>query len=186
MLFKACEAMHGGRQGLSFPGLAPFSSIFLHPGPSVLNALTEAESGFWTPNTELKLRGRVLAEVEKNSLIALPGEGGLSLLKSSKLCGLNLEGVVRSLIVIIQRGWDQIVDILRGSPDGLVVSYVGVSITKLLVPTGLGSSCLGEAYSYNSFSLHEGLSLCKASQKYFCVSLKGEPGPCPKVALLFL
>lgn len=54
-----------------------------------------------------------MAEVEKNSFIALPGEGGLSLLKSSKLCGLNLERVVRSLIVIIQRGWDQIVDVLR-------------------------------------------------------------------------
>ena len=75
MLFQACEAMHGGRQGLSFAGPALFSSIFLHPGPSVLNALTEAKSGLWTPNTELKLRGRVLAEVEKNSFIALTGEG---------------------------------------------------------------------------------------------------------------
>lgn len=45
MLFQACEAMHGGRQGLSFAGPALFSSIFLHPGPSVLNALTEAKSG---------------------------------------------------------------------------------------------------------------------------------------------
>lgn len=72
------------------------------------------------------------------------------------------------------------------SSDGLMVRYVGVSITKLLVPTGLGSLCLGEAYSYNSFSLHEGLSLCKTSQKYFCVSLEGEPGSRPKAALLFL
>ena len=72
------------------------------------------------------------------------------------------------------------------SSDGLVVRSVGVSITKLLVPPGLGSLCLGEAYSYNSFSLHEGLRLCKTSQKYFCVSLEGEPGPCPKAAPLFL
>ena len=38
------------------------------------------------PGTELNLGDRVLGEVEKNSFIALPGEGGHSGLMPSKLC----------------------------------------------------------------------------------------------------
>ena len=63
------------------------------------------------PNTELILRDRVLGEVEKNSFIALPGKGGHSGLVPSKLCH-DLEAVVKSFIGMVQRGYDQLVDIL--------------------------------------------------------------------------
>ena len=54
---------------------------------------------------------RVLGEVEKINFIALPVTGGHSRLLSSKLCP-NLVEVVRSFIEMVQRGRDQLADIL--------------------------------------------------------------------------
>ena len=53
-----------------------------------------------------------MGEVERNSFIALPGKRGQSDLMPSKLC-LDLEGLVRSFILLVQRGgYDQLMDIL--------------------------------------------------------------------------
>ena len=51
-------------------------------------------------------------EVEKNSFIALPGKGGLQPANALKTVCPDLEGVVRSIIVMVQRGCDQLMDIL--------------------------------------------------------------------------
>ena len=61
---------------------------------------------------KLNLRDRILGEVEKNSFIALPGKGGHNGIMPSKLLCPHLEGVVRSFMVMVQRGRDQLVDIL--------------------------------------------------------------------------
>ena len=53
---------------------------------------------------KLNLGDRVLGEVEKNSFIALPSQGGHSGLVPQKLCGPTQEGLGRSLIAMIQ-GW---------------------------------------------------------------------------------
>ena len=58
------------------------------------------------------LRDRVLGKVEVGSFISLPGKGGHSGLMSSKLLCANLQKIVRSLIVTVQRGHDQLMAIL--------------------------------------------------------------------------
>ena len=83
-----------------------------------------------------------MSEVGKNSFIALPGKRGHSGIRPSGLC-VNLEGVVRSFIVMFQRGRDQLVDIL----SGIGGRQVGVSTINLLLPASLGSTCLCAAYS---------------------------------------
>ena len=55
-------------------------------------------------SAKLNLGDRVLGEVENNSFIALPGQGGHSGLAPQKLCGPIQEGLGRSLIAMIQ-GW---------------------------------------------------------------------------------
>ena len=63
-------------------------------------------------DTELNLRDRVSGSLEKDSFIALASKGDYSGLIPSKLC-LNLEAVVRSFIVMVQRGGcDHLMDIL--------------------------------------------------------------------------
>ena len=65
------------------------------------------------PATKLNLRDRVLGEVEKNSFIYVPGKGGhRGLAHALKTMCPDLERVVRSFTVMIQRGCDQLVDIL--------------------------------------------------------------------------
>lgn len=59
------------------------------------------------PVTKLNLRYRVLHEVEEKSFTVLPGIGDHSGLTPS-----NLEWVVRSFIEMVQRGRDQLADIL--------------------------------------------------------------------------
>ena len=51
-------------------------------------------------------------EVEKESFITLPGKGGHSGLLPWKSTCPHLERIVRSFIVMVQRGCDQLVDIL--------------------------------------------------------------------------
>ena len=63
-------------------------------------------------NTKLNLRDRVSSSLGKDSFIALLSKGDYSGLMPSKLC-LNLEVLVRSFIVMVQRGGcDQLMDIL--------------------------------------------------------------------------
>ena len=50
------------------------------------------------------LRDRVSGEVEKGSFIALPGKGKLSRLRHSKPCVPNLGKILRSCMLIVQRG----------------------------------------------------------------------------------
>ena len=59
------------------------------------------------------LRDRVSGEVEKNSFVDVSGKGGLrGLAYALKTMCPDLEGLVRSFTVMIQRGCDQLVDIL--------------------------------------------------------------------------
>ena len=55
---------------------------------------------------ELNLGDRVLGEAEEDCFITLPGRGGHSGLMLSKPCALS------SFTVIVQRGCDQLMDIL--------------------------------------------------------------------------
>ena len=62
------------------------------------------------PNQILKT---VLGEIEKDSFITLPGKGGHSgLLPQKKTLCPHLETIVRSFIVMVQRGCGQLVDFL--------------------------------------------------------------------------
>ena len=67
-------------------------------------------------NTELNLRDTVLGGVEKNNFIAFPGKGGQSGLMLSELCP-DIERVVRSFIVMIQRECEQLSDVLLTDGD---------------------------------------------------------------------
>ena len=66
------------------------------------------------PGIELNLRDRVAGEVEKYSFIALPGKGGPQRANALKPVCPHLEEVVRSFIVIIQRGRDHVDLLLIG------------------------------------------------------------------------
>ena len=133
------------------------------------------------PDTKLNLGDRVLGEVKKNSFIALPGKGVHSWLMPSKLCVPTWRGSEEFSSNGSKRAWSA-----RGhSSDGLVVRWVEASITSLLVPTGLGSTCLWAPY--RTFSTWwEFQYLQNSSKVSLCVSLEGEPGPWPKAELLFL
>ena len=81
----------------------------------ILQLYWKCGNSFWSwmqllyPDTKLILRDRVLGEVEKNSFIAFPGKGP-QWANALKTVYLNLEGVVRSFIVMVQGGCDQLVD----------------------------------------------------------------------------
>ena len=53
-----------------------------------------------------------LGEVKKNSFIGLLGKGGQQQANALKTVCPALEGLVRSFTVIVQRGRDQLIDIL--------------------------------------------------------------------------
>ena len=89
---------------------------------------------------------------------------------------------MRSFIIMVQRGCDQLVKILQlvggevsgrqhQQPSGSSRSgvYVFVGSIPLTSPT-----CWGFQHLQNS------------SKTLLCICLEGEPGPCPKAALLFL
>ena len=65
-----------------------------------------------TPELNRILGDRVLGEVEKDSFITLPGKGGHGRLLPRKTVSPNLERIVRSFIVMVQRGCGQLVDIV--------------------------------------------------------------------------
>ena len=71
------------------------------------------------------------------------------------------------------------------SSDWLAVRWVGVNFIYLLVPSGLGSTCLWAACNYLLPS-GRGFNICKTAQVLPCASLEGKPGSRPKAALLFL
>ena len=91
-------------------------------------------------SAKLNLRDRVLSEVGKGSLIALPGERGLSGLMPSDP-GVptwgNRKKIYRNCS---RRAW-----LARGhSSDGLEVRYVGVSIISLQVQLVWGLHACGK------------------------------------------
>ena len=58
------------------------------------------------------LGDQVFREVEKSSFIALPGKGGPQQPNDLKTVCTNLGKILRSFIVMVQRGCDQLVDFL--------------------------------------------------------------------------
>ena len=128
------------------------------------------------PDIKLNLEDRVLGEGEKNCF-ALPSKGGQSGLMPSKLCvptwggqwGVE-EGVISSWTFFWLIGGE-----VNGSqqpqPFGSNRSgiYVLVGSTQLTSPTWWGFQ-----------------DLQNSSKILLCISVDGEPGPCPKAALLFL
>ena len=86
-------------------------------------------------NIKLNLRDKVSGSLGKDSFIALPSKGDYSGLMPSKLC-LNLEALVRSFIVMVQRGGcDQLMDnSWIGWHQGAVSSII-----NFLVSNSLGS-----------------------------------------------
>ena len=71
----------------------------------------ESSTSLYT-SAKSNLRDRVLGEVEKDSFITLPGKGGHSGLLPQKIMCPNLERIVRNFIIMVQRGCDQLLDIL--------------------------------------------------------------------------
>ena len=71
----------------------------------------ESSASLYT-SAESNLGDRVLGAVEKDSFLTFPGKGGHGGLLPRKTMCLNLERIVRSFIVMVQRGRDQLVDIL--------------------------------------------------------------------------
>lgn len=72
----------------------------------------EARLSLYT-SPELNLRGRVWSDVEKEELFYFARQRGPELWPmTSKIMCPNLEKIMRSFIVIVQRGSDQLVDIL--------------------------------------------------------------------------
>ena len=115
------------------------------------------------------LRDRVLGEVEVGSFISLPGKGGHSGLMSSKLLCANLQKIVRSLIVTVQRGHDQLMAILlmgwwwgkQESTSSTFRSYwFGVYILVDSIPSLI-----------ITFSLWEGVSVSAEQLKDIVVSM---------------
>ena len=68
---------------------------------------SEAKSGLCTLITELNLGDRVLGEVGKNSFVALPDKGPQQAEVRKTVCPA-LEQVVRSVVILVQRGRDQL------------------------------------------------------------------------------
>ena len=87
------------------------------------------------------LRDRVSGEVEKGSFIALPGKGRHRGLRHSKPCVPNLGKILRSFILIVQRGHGH-------SPGGLMVRSLGVSIISLYVQLVWGLRASGQPYHH--------------------------------------
>ena len=133
-------------------------------------------------SAELNLGDRVLGvlgEVEKDSFITLPGKGGTAGSCLEKLCP-NLEKIVSSFIVMVQGGCDQLVDILlMGGGEVNRCQYhepSGYSWSGVHMLVGSIPSLTWRGFQY----------LQSSSEILLCVSIDGEPGPCPKAALLFL
>ena len=119
--------------------------------------------------------------MEKNSFIALPGEGGHNRLQPSKLCILTWRGSEK----FYSNGSKRVLSVCGHSSGWLVVRQVGVSIIGFLVWTGLGSTSWWATY-FNFSHLGGFQHLQSSSKILLCVSLEGEPEPCPKAAILFL
>ena len=75
------------------------------------NNAAENSASLFT-SAESNLRDRVLGEVEKDNFNALPGRGGHSGLMPLKTMYSHFGKIMRSFIVIVQRGHDQLVNFL--------------------------------------------------------------------------
>ena len=97
------------------------------------------------PDTELILGGRVLDHIEKikANLCCFAGQRGLQWADVLKTVCPNLEMIMSCFVLVVQRGLDQLVDIL-------LIGWWWTnleSVIGLVVPMGLGSVCLWAAYS---------------------------------------
>ena len=115
-----------------------------------------------------------------NSVVALPGKGSHSRLMPWKLCP-NLEWIVRSFAVIVQRGSDQLVDILligwwwgKWESASATDWFQYVWVYVLVGSIQFTSTWQGFQYLQNS------------SEILLCISAEGELGPWPMGAVLFL
>jgi len=98
---------------------------------------------------------------------------------SSKLYVLDLERIVRSFIVMVQRGCGQLVDFL-------LISWWWGKWEVASSTFWFQNICLWAAYSYLVLP-GEGFSICKTAQRYCCVYLlMGNQDPALKATLLFL
>ena len=125
------------------------------------------------PDTKLNLGDRVLGEVEKNSFIAWWPQGANAL----KTVCPHLEGVVRSFIAMVQRGRNQLLDIL-------LIGWGSTSSTFWFQLVWDLHACGQQTVNFSHLVGFQYLQ--NISKILFCVSLEGEAGPCPKAALLFL
>ena len=180
-----------------FPTIAGFSNNWLYSSPKVQefwvfqNTLHSPHPihlhtvSFWIQplysETESKLGDGVLGEVEKNSIISLPK--GATVRYRSQNCVSPPGGSSEELysIGVIKTVWSA----PEHSSDWLVVSQVGVSILNLLLTASLGSVCCGQ-HIVNFSTGWRFQHLPNSSKTVLCVAPEGEPGPCPKAALLFL
>ena len=87
--------------------------LVITPSDGGWNFTTGAESSasLYT-RAKSNLGDRVLGEVENESFITLPGKGGYSGLLPRKTMCPHLGEIVRSFIVMVQRGRDQLTDII--------------------------------------------------------------------------
>ena len=119
-------------------------------------------------------------EVEKDSIIALPGKGGLSRLRPSKAYVPTWERL-RSFIVIVQRGSDWLSRIFFWWGGGEVRSLHH----QPSGPTGLGSTSLWAAYHCKLLTspTWKSFNICKIAQRYCVYHLMGKQDPAPRLLL---
>ena len=139
----------------------------------VASLYTGAKSNLWD---------RILGEVEAGSFITLPDRGCHSGLMSSKLLCPNLRKIVRSVIVTVQRGRDQLIGVLlmgwwwgrQESTSSTFRSYwFGVCFLVGSIPSLI-----------ITFSLREGVSVSAEQLKDIVVCIcSGETGPYSKAGL---
>ena len=131
------------------------------------------------------LRDRALGEVEKNSFIALPGKGGHSrLLPSKTMCpnpgefGEEFYGNGSRVGMLIRSRCVQGLHSFNLISGNLLDELLWFLLSDLRCSSpGMKDADILHFLDFNSI---------KGLKTWLCVSLEGEPGPCPKAVLLFL
>ena len=110
----------------------------------------------------------------------MPGKGGHSIANALKTMCPNLEGVVRSFIVVFQRGHDQLVDLLLiGWWGG---KWESASSTFCSQPVW-GLHACGQ---HKFLPPGEGFCVCKTAQRYcYVYPLRGNKEPAPRLHYFF-
>ena len=130
---------------------------------------------------QIESRRQSFAWSRKEYLYCFAGQRGSQWANALKTVCPNLQGLVRSFIVMIQRaGHDQLMDsLLTGWWWG---KWESASSTSWFQPVW-GLCACGQHTSSTWWGFQY---LQDSSKVLLCISLEGEPGPCPKVVLLFL